>query len=70
LGDPPPGAMKYFLWSEIEELKNNKRWMAKATEFVRLKIKDKNEQAAQNRALNGDAPKTDKQTAGNGNGRA
>jgi len=70
LGDPPSGAMKYFLWSEIEELKNNKRWMAKATEFVRLKIKDKNEQAAQNRALNGDAPKTDKQTAGNGNGRA
>ena len=69
LGDPPPGAMKYFLWTDIEEKKNDKRWMAKASELVRTKIKDKNERAAQNRALNGDAPKPDKQTAGNGNGR-
>ena len=63
-----PGAIKYFLWSEIEELKNNKRWMAKATEFVRLKIKDKNEQAAQNLpGAQRRCAKTNKQAVGNGN---
>lgn len=70
LGDPPPGAMKYFMWTDIEEKKNDKRWMTRASELVRTTIKDKNERAAQNRKLNGDAPKTDKQTVTNGNGRA
>jgi len=70
LGSPPPGAMKYFLRIDIEKKKDDGRWMNKACEIIRRAIKDKNERTAQNRTLNGDAPKTDKQTAGNGNGRA
>ena len=68
LGKPPPGAMKFFLRVDIERKKDDAKWMDKASEIVRLKIKDKNERAAQNREINGEAPKTDKQTANNGNG--
>jgi len=53
LGHPPPGAMKFFLTAEIEQKKNDAKWMAKASEIVRLKIKDKNERAAKNRARYG-----------------
>ncbi|HUA68325.1 MAG TPA: hypothetical protein VMA13_07230 [Candidatus Saccharimonadales bacterium] len=51
LGHPPPGAVKFFLTTEVEQKKNDPKWMNKASEIVRLKIKDKNERAAQNRAL-------------------
>jgi len=53
LGHPPPGAMKFFLTAEIEQKKSDAKWMAKASEIVRLKIKDKNERASKNRARNG-----------------
>jgi len=53
LGNPPPGSMKFFLTAEIEQKKNDLKWMNKATELIRLKVKDKNERAARNRARNG-----------------
>ena len=53
LGNPPPGAVKFFLTVEIEQKKADARWLNKATELVRLKIKDKNERAAKNRTLKG-----------------
>jgi hypothetical protein len=52
LGNPPPGAMKFFLTAEIEQKKGDARWMNKATKLIRLKVKDKNERAAKNRARN------------------
>jgi hypothetical protein len=53
LGHPPPGAMKFFLTAEIEQKKSDAKWMTKATELIRLKVKDKNERAAINRLRNG-----------------
>jgi hypothetical protein len=53
LGNPPPGSMKFFLAVEIEEKKGDARWMTKASELIRLKVKDKNERAAKSRALKG-----------------
>jgi len=53
LGNPPPGSMKFFLTAEIEQKKNDLKWMNKATELIRLKVKDKNERAARNRLRNG-----------------
>jgi hypothetical protein len=53
LGNPPPGAVKFFLAVEIEQKKNDLKWMNKATELIRLKVKDKNERAARNRLRNG-----------------
>ena len=53
LGHPPPGAMKFFAAVEIEQKKNDAKWMTKACEIVRLKVKDKNERAARNRMRNG-----------------
>jgi hypothetical protein len=55
LGNPPPGAMKFFLAADVEQKKNDLKWMNKASELIRLKIKDKNERAAKNRALKGSA---------------
>ena len=49
LGNPPPGSMKFFFTADIEQKKNDRKWMAKATERIRLKIKDKNERAAKSR---------------------
>jgi hypothetical protein len=49
LGNPPPGAVKFFLTAEIEQKKGDARWMNKATELIRLKVKDKNERAAKSR---------------------
>jgi hypothetical protein len=51
LGNPPPGAVKFFLTAEIEQKKDDARWMNKATELIRLKVRDKNERAAKNRTL-------------------
>ena len=62
LGNPPPGAIKYFLPADIEEKKGDARWLAKASEIVRLKIKDKNDKAARNRKRNGTAPKVNEAT--------
>ena len=59
LGNPPPGVMKYFLATDIEQRKNDAKWFTKASEIVRLKIKNKNERAAANRArkdANGGGP--------------
>jgi hypothetical protein len=41
--------VKFFLTAEIEQKKGDARWMNKATELIRLKVKDKNERAAKNR---------------------
>jgi hypothetical protein len=56
LGHPPPGAMKFFAAVEIEQKKNDAKWLTKASEVIRLKWKDKNERAARNRARNSCAP--------------
>ena len=53
LGNPPPGAVKFFLTIEVEQKKNDAKWLNKATELIRLKVKDKNERAAKNRTLKG-----------------
>ena len=37
LGNPPPGAVKFFLTAEIEQKKGDARWMNKATELIRLR---------------------------------
>jgi hypothetical protein len=58
LGNPPAGAMKFFLTAEIEQKKNDPKWMTKASEVIRLKWKEKNERAARNRTravANGDS---------------
>jgi len=59
LGNPTQGAVKYFLAAEIEQKKNDAKWMNKATEAIRLKIKDKNDRAARNRLQNGSVPLND-----------
>jgi hypothetical protein len=67
LGNPPPGAMKFFLTAEIEQKKIDAKWMAKASEVVRLKVKDKNERAAKHRDRDGKAADAPHQiVAGNG----
>jgi hypothetical protein len=63
LGNPPPGSMKFFLAVEIEQKKNDAKWMNKASEFIRVKIKDKNDKAAKNRGRNGAAPKANEAAA-------
>ena len=55
LGNPPPGTIKFFLTAEIEQKKGDARWLSKASEIIRLKIRDKNERAAKKRARNGAA---------------
>ena len=66
LGNPPPGAVKFFLTAEIEQKKGDARWMNKATELIRLKVKDKNERAAKSRTLKGSVSATNG-NATNGN---
>jgi hypothetical protein len=56
LGNPPPGAMKFFLTMEIEQKKADAKWMTKASEIIRLKWKEKNEKAAKKRSGNGGVP--------------
>jgi hypothetical protein len=41
--------VKFFLTAEIEQKKGDARWMNKATELFRVKVKDKNERAAKSR---------------------
>jgi hypothetical protein len=66
LGNPPPGSMKFFFTADIEQKKNDLKWMTKATELIRLKVKDKNERAAKNRTLKESASATNG-NATNGN---
>ena len=51
LGNPPPGSVKYYLTTEIEQKKNDAKWMHKASEVIRQKIKEKNDRAAKERAV-------------------
>lgn len=53
LGNPPAGAVKFFLAIEVEQKKADAKWMTKASEVIRLKWKEKNERAARNRNRNG-----------------
>ena len=70
LGNPPPGSMKFFFTAEIEQKKNDRKWMTKATERIRLKIKDKNERAARSRALKGSPKGSPKGSVSATNGNA
>jgi hypothetical protein len=65
LGNPPPGSMKFFFTADIEEMKKDRKWMGKATELIRKKIKDKNERAAKSRALRGSPKGSVSATNGN-----
>ncbi len=58
LGHPPASAMKFFLTAEVEQKKNDAKWMTRACEVVRLKWKQKNQRAAKNRAHNGNPAPT------------
>jgi hypothetical protein len=58
--------MKFFFTADIEQKKNDLKWMTKATELIRLKVKDKNERAAKNRTLKESASATNG-NATNGN---
>jgi hypothetical protein len=50
--------MKFFAAVEIEQKKNDAKWLNKASEVIRLKWKDKNERAAKSRALKGSVSAT------------
>ena len=50
LGRPPAGAVKHFASIEIEALRNDPKWLAKASDALREKWKAKNECAANSRA--------------------
>jgi len=45
LGDPPEGAPLWFAAAQIMQLRNDQKWLSKATKAVRLHIKEKNEKA-------------------------
>ena len=61
LGHPSASTVKYFASLEIEALRNDPKWLAKATDALRHKWKLKNDTAKQ-RSRNGQSP------GGNGNG--
>ena len=52
LGRPPASSVKYFASIEIEALRNDPKWLAKASDALRQKWKLKND-AAKNRSGNG-----------------
>lgn len=52
LGRPPASSVKYFASIEIETLRNDPKWLAKASDALRQKWKLKNE-AAKKRSGNG-----------------
>jgi hypothetical protein len=52
LGHPAASTMKYFASVEIEALRNDPKWLAKASDALRYKWKLKND-AAKKRAGNG-----------------
>jgi len=56
LGRPPANSVKYFAGIEIEELKRDAKWLAKASDALRHHWKLKNEQAAQTRSRSGHSP--------------
>ena len=45
LGDPPEGAPLWFAAAQIMQVRNDQKWLSKATKAVRLHIKEKNEKA-------------------------
>lgn len=49
LGSPAPNAPKYYASSEIEELRTDPEWLAKATKEVAKKWRQKNEEARNSR---------------------
>ena len=53
LGRPPASSVKYFASIEIEELKRDAKWLAKASDAVRHHWKLKNERAVKNRSPSG-----------------
>jgi len=59
LGNPPPGSVKHYLTTEVEQKKNDAKWMHKASEVIRHKIKDKNDRAARKRAVKGSTATTE-----------
>ena len=61
LGHPAASTIKYFASIEIEALRNDPKWLAKATDALRQKWKLKNE-AAKRRTGTGHL------SSGNGNG--
>lgn len=44
LGHPAPNAPKFFASADIELLRNDRRWLAKATDAVHLHWQKKNQQ--------------------------
>jgi hypothetical protein len=42
IGDPPPNGVKYFATSEMEQLKSDRKWLARATSSIHRHWKDKN----------------------------
>jgi hypothetical protein len=50
LGRPPASSVKYFASTEIEALKRDAKWLAKASDALRNHWKQKNERAAKNRS--------------------
>ena len=63
LGHPAASTIKYFASIEIEALRNDPKWLAKATDALRQKWKLKNE-AAKRRTGTGHS------SGGNGNGQS
>ena len=63
LGHPAASTIKYFASIEIEALRNDPKWLAKATDALRQKWKLKNE-AAKKRTGNSHS------SSGNGNGQS
>jgi len=63
LGHPAASTIKYFASIEIEALRNDPKWLAKATDALRHKWKLKNE-AAKKRTGNSHS------SSGNGNGQS
>jgi hypothetical protein len=54
LGHPPASAMKFFLTAEVEQKKNDAKWMTSACEAIRLKWKEKNARTVRTRLSSGD----------------
>jgi hypothetical protein len=58
LGRPAASTIKYFASTEIEALRNDPKWLAKATDALRQKWKLKND-AAKKRSGNGQPHRND-----------
>jgi hypothetical protein len=42
IGDPPPNGIKYFATADIEQLKTDRKWLARATSCIHRHWQDKN----------------------------